>query len=375
MYCAFDGSIRYKRNGVENSLGDIIFTGRPQAINYRLYGEDVILLVSPSDRMVVWNGVDMPYTVPNSPLITGMTLHYERAFCTVSGERNAVWFSSDLDPTNWDPELDKGGFIQMLDERGKLNTVISFLNYVYVFRDYGISRIVAYADQNEFSASNLFVSSGKIYASSAALCGDSIVFLASDGLYRFDGLSTQKILPGLAPLSLSSPGACGAYYNGKYYLAFRADLDGAPDGGETNNCVLAADLKTGGYSILAGVFITSLCASGGGLYATTRNGEIAKVLKCGSVFGVPTDKVWNSGFSDYGTEKIKTVKEIYIESDGVFSLAVETERGKKEFTVAPELGITKIRVNLSGRKINVTLSCATAAARLARPVIVLSGQT
>ena len=109
--------------------------------------------------MVVWDGVSDPYEVLDAPKISSMALHYERLFATVDGEKNSVWFSDDLDPTNWSMSLDEAGFIELIDERGALLKVVSFLDYIYIFREYGISRLTAYGDQTSFSVSNLFVSS------------------------------------------------------------------------------------------------------------------------------------------------------------------------------------------------------------------------
>ena len=372
MYAGLDGAVYYIRNGTECVLEGVSFSSVPYAVNYRLYGDDVILLCSESDSMIVWDGKSDAYTVADSPFITSMTMHCERMFCTVSGERNAVWFSDDLDPTNWDLELGKGGFIQMIDERGKLNKTVSFLNYIYILRDYGISRLTAFADQSEFSVSNLFVSSGKIYAKSSALCGDTVLFLAAEGVYCFDGLATRKILPFLSPLILPSKNACGAFHDGKYYLAFRADFQAEDNSGTENNAVLIYDLKNGTSSILYGANITAFAPCSEYLLAVTDTGRAAELARCGHLFGQPTEKRWESGSIDFNTEKIKTVREVYVESDDAFTMTVYSEKASKDFFIVPDVGLTRIRVNLSGRKIGINMVANTEKARITRPTIVFT---
>ena len=88
-----------------------------------------------------------------------MCLHYERLFAVVGGERNRLAFSANLEPTDWTEDLSSGGFIEMQDERGGLNRVISYNDYIYVFRDFGVARVSAYGDQTDFSVSQLFISS------------------------------------------------------------------------------------------------------------------------------------------------------------------------------------------------------------------------
>jgi len=372
MYSCPEGFVYYVQNLQEYRLEGIQFTSIPRAVNYRLYGDDVILMTSSSDVMAVWDGKNAPYTVPNSPHITSMTIHFERMFSTVGGERNAVWFSRDLDPTNWDLALDRGGFIQMLDERGKLNKVVSFLNFVYVLRDFGISRISAFADQTDFSTSNLFVSSGRIYAQSATLCGDRILFLASDGLYAFDGLSTQRIMQRLDSVVRPSPHSASCFHNGKYYLSFRIEDDEGLDNDEDNNAVLVYEVQTGLFSILKGVCVRNFAKCGEVIYGVTREGDAAYVERCGSVFGEATPKSWVSGHLDFGTERVKTIREIYVSSDTPFTMTLQNERSEKSFEVVPEPGVTRIRVNMSGRKFTIGLKVHSTLARINRPTVVLT---
>ncbi len=385
MYSDKSGNIYYIRDGQEYELG-MQFTSRPYAVNYRLYGEDVILITSETDSMAVWNGITDVYTVLDSPLISSMVIHYERMFCTVGGEKNSVWFSDDLDPTNWDLDLDAGGYIQMLDERGRLNKVLSYLNYVYIFRDYGISRMTAFSDQTEFSVSNLFVSSGQIYPSTVTLCGDYVMFLTRDGLYSFDGLDTDKILSGISPLVKSSPNACATYYNGKYYVAFNfdfasSDYEGSQYLGDScyddetdtdNNAVLVYDMQTGEYDIMRGAFVSSFASTDDCLYAILNDGRVGAMEKCGAIFDQNSVKSWASGMLDFGTELVKTVREIYIEADDDFMLSVISEKGSKEFLVSPTDGLTKVRVNVSGRKIGLLLRSTTKKARITRPSLVIT---
>lgn len=377
MYSNLAGEVFYVRDGIEHSL-DVTFDAKVYAVNYRLYGDDVILMCSEKNNMVVWDGVNLPYVVASSPMISSLTMHYERMFCTVGGEKNSVWFSDDLDPTNWDLELDKGGFIEMLDERGKLNNVLSYLNYVYIFRDYGISRLTAYADQTQFSVSNLFVSSGQIYSNTVSLCGDSVFFLSRDGLYCFNGLSTSKILASVSPLVKQSPDAVSVHHNGKYYVALNMDFDksssdGYDDSTDTqNNAVLVYDLKTGSYSIVRGVNVKNFCSYGEILYAVLGDGTVGAMELCGSFFDTPSQKEWASGMLDFGTERVKTVREAYIESDEDFVLKISSERGSKEFSVTPTSGLTKVRVNVSGRKVGVSISSNSLQPRITRPTLVMT---
>ena len=236
------------------------FSSRPQGICYRLNSVDVIIFSSPTDNMVVWDGVGEPEIVVDAPKITSMCLHSERLFATTSGSADEVWFSDDLDPTNWSISLNDAGFIQLADERGEARKVISYNGYVYIFRDKGISRLSASGAQEDFYLSHLFVSSGKIYDKTIALCGDRILFVASDGLYAFNGSDTVKILEDVSPLIMPSSESEAVFYNGRYYLTCHIDFEDEVyrDGEKTNNAVFALDISTNEYVIYRGLSVQSM---------------------------------------------------------------------------------------------------------------------
>lgn len=241
------------------SLG-VTFTSSPVAINYRLDSEDVIIFCSPTDNMVVWDGVGEPEVVIDAPKITSMCLHSERLFATTSGSSDEVWFSDDLDPTNWSVSLLDAGFIQLADERGGANKVISYNGYVYIFRDRGISRLSASGAQEDFYLSHLFVSSGEIYDKTVALCGDRIIFVASDGVYCFNGTDTIKILEDMGEIINPSSDSVAEFYNGKYYLACHIDFDDEvySDSDIQNNALFEYDIASGEYMIYRGLCVQSM---------------------------------------------------------------------------------------------------------------------
>lgn len=322
----------YDETKTLNYIRNITFTSSPIAVRYRLNGEDVMILSSESDNMVVWNGYDLPYQVLDAPKISSMALHYERLFATVDGEKNSVWFSDDLDPTNWSLNLEEAGFIELIDERGALIKVVSFCDYIYIFREYGISRLSAYGDQTNFAISNLFVSSGKIYSDSVCVCGDKIFFLASDGLYRFDGVDTIKILDNISSniSNIKNQTASACYYNGSYYLAckfkFENDIDNC-DNLYYANALIEVDINnytlkniTHGINIkyltaftadkLEGVIVLANNASLND-YSLTKLDNSSKFLNENLV------KTWISPKSIINNiNNQKTLKKIYLESAG-----------------------------------------------------------
>lgn len=312
-----------KTNKQLSTLRNIKFTSTPDAIRYRLNGEDVLIFTSETDNMKVWDGTNAPYEVLDAPHISSMAVHFERLFATVDGEKNSIWFSDELDPTEWSVSLDEAGFIELIDERGTLNKVVSFNDYIYIFRDYGISRLSAFGNQTQFSASNLYVSSGKIYPKSVCVCGDKIIFLSSDGLYKFDGVDTVKILENIENgfKNMDNKNAISCFYGSSYFLACNFQ-----NGTEYLDTLLEID--TDNYSLKSIVkgydfkFISTI-------QSETVNGVIAVlkktkenaflvgfIVKNGSYFGKSTKKVWKSQTSNIGeTFANKVLRSVFVQTD------------------------------------------------------------
>ncbi len=371
-----NGYLLQEKKGVVSRVGEIRFGGKVNFINYRLYGDDVCIIAS-NEGMFVYDGVSLPYEVENAPHVTSMTLHSERLFVTVDGEKNSVWFSDDLDPTNWTLSLEGGGFIQMLDERGKINKVVGFSNYVYCFRDYGISRISGYGEQLGFSVSNLFVSGGRIYEGSVALCGDRIIMLAEDGLYAFDGVSTTKILSNLDGLIESGNDACALYYGGKYYLSFRrkrnAETVGCESGSYKNNAMLVYEVEEGKYSLSRGMDVATFSkVDGVGVLAVTRDGRVGLVEKCGALYGESLMKKWVIPKSDLGHGERKRVREVTLYCECPIEVIFKSDEREKRVKFSGKCKVERKRLNLQGYRIGGEIITKSVTAHISSPSFALT---
>ena len=339
----------------EIELAGVTFSAPPTGVNYRLYSEDVYLLCG-VEGMAVIHADGTATTVPSAPAITALAMHNERMFVTIGGRKNAVWFSDDLDPTNWNPELDEGGFIELEGEGGATNKVVDFGGYLYIFRDYGIMRLTAYGDQSEFSLTGLFVSSGRIFADTVAVCGDRILFCASDGPYTFDGLSTTRILRdydgAFAPVS-----PVAAYSGGKYFLATKL----AETAGTRNDALVCIDPKTGQACLSEGVHISAFSpvaeTAGEKLFCATERGTLGIIERGAQYYGEPRTCLWEGALSDLGTpDREKLITEVFIDTATPATVRVFTEKGTREMHFAGKRAVQRKRVNLIGTKAGIAIS-------------------
>ena len=355
----------YDSNISLNSLRLISFTSPPNAIHYRLNGEDVIIFSSETDNMIVWDGTNTPYEVLDAPKISSMALHYERLFTTVDGEKNAVWFSDDLDPTNWSVSLEEAGFIELIDERGALEKVISFCDYIYIFREYGISRLTAFGDQSQFSISNLFVSSGKIWTNSVCVCGDKILFLASDGLYKFDGVNTTKILSNIYNgFSKNNENCSACFHNGRYYLLADFYFDNEENAKQT---ILEIDVSsnklTNIISDLRAKSLTAInCETFNGVVVTCYDEETENYIpgilnQTATIFEKSLLKQWSSPTTNLNdSSHIKILQSIQIDTLGPAILTINHDNQSTHINFAGKDSIQHINTFIPLKKFSFTLS-------------------
>ena len=302
--------------------------------------------------------------VDDAPAVTSMCVHYERLFIT-GGDDGSLWFSDDFDPTNWNLSVSEAGFIDMSDGRGATLKAVSFLNYLYVFRTYGITRVTAYADQSEFSAVNLYTSSGRIVPDSITVCGDVILFLASDGMYRFDGITTTRISGAFEDAIDFTATAKGCYYNGKAYFILSADLG---DGYEKT--VLRVDPETRSHCFLRGGEIDDLCLLDGGsdyslaAYSSARR-AVAEISDDPRFFGEYPTRVWKSKYSGFGLPvKNKRLSALTLYCDEPTGVTVYADGREYKYAASGNGGYAYLRPNVRGDRFAVKITAGGKVSRV-----------
>lgn len=366
-------------------LSNAPFNSMPVGINLRTEGTDKMFFCpsSTSDSLTTWDGLHSAISFPSAPAITSTAFHANRLFATIGGDKSQIWFSSDKDPTNWLANAFDGGFIEMNDERGTLNHAISYNNYIYIIREYGITRVSGYGEQNEFVVRHLALSNSKIYASTAVLCGDRIMMLCRDGIYQFDGMEMSRLTLGFENLlkDMDNNYAYGAFMDGKYYLACKMksnDYIQQDEDNSKNNSLIEYDIKTGEYSILKGVDITSL--------TTVQHDNISKLVACfsgeyqnrlgelthdGLIFGNVTHKVWESPYTDMGyPNKNKIIKSVSLLNKHPSKIGVIVDGKSHIFEIPTSKNkAVKVPINLRGNTFAIAFYSDESLAYLSNPQI------
>lgn len=350
------------------------FDGEVSAMNYRLDGEDVMIFVVAKEEKIVVSRPELLNTViENAPKLISICKHYERLFAILEGDRKTLMFSANLDPTNWNAELDEGGFIQMYDERGQLLKLVSFNDYIYVFREFGITKVSAYGDQESFSVSHLAVSSSKIFPDSITCCGDIVFYLAEDGIHTFDGYNSNKLNLNIESLFVgeNNDNCRGLFHNNKYYLACRLNFDDnnlvgceSHSTGYINNALIEYDITSGDLNILRGVDIKNMCTYNdycfnkavccfNGVYKSYF-GEISDT---GKYFNEVLQKSWVSPYSNLGyPNKFKIIKEVILKTEGDIKIKIKTNIEEKEYSARGKRSTQRIKTNVCGELVQITFT-------------------
>lgn len=384
-----DGKIYY--NYLNDHYGTVYeaigmtFEDLPIVTQYNLNGEDVLLIFGEKEGMYVYKPTTKAKKIENVPAISSMAVHYERLFITTVGEKKSIWFSDDLDPTNFNVSSSEGGFIEMVDDFGKLNKVLSFKNYLYVFRDYNIAKVSAFANQNEFSVNQLYVSNGQIFDKSVVVCGNKILFLAQDGIYSFNGNSCAKLSLNIDKMfeGVDNRKSIAGYSDGYYYLACRLNfLDNEKVGCENqdnfvNNALLKINVTTGQLSILRGYDITNINVIKDILdnyvivvVRKDRARTLGMIDSSGEFFGEPTYKVWESAKTDLGyPDKMKIINEISLDTLADCTIEISYDDNCKKYKLKGKSKNQVIRPYVKGYKIAYKIISNSKNNRISNPEI------
>ncbi|MBP5177419.1 MAG: hypothetical protein ILP02_02410, partial [Clostridia bacterium] len=309
------------------------FATPPKAVNYKLNGVDVMIF-STETGLTVYDGET--FTDYESPSITSMCLHAERLFITSGGEGTTLWFSENFDPTNWYVSLTKAGFIDFQDGLGKVNCVVEYGGYVYVFRDYGITRVGGYFDQTEFFADNVDVNRDRIFSGTVASTGNFVLYLTSDGFYRFDGSGAYPVMRGLknALSGIDNEDATAVYHDGRYYCSLKVRI-----GDKVERRVLCYDVTGGDFYLSKGFQVSDMVSAPffGGmlLFAVDGFDRVGVLSDKARLFNMGLEKYWVNNVGDFGVEKPKIMSKIGLSSKGSATVRIKSENGERTIFVKP----------------------------------------
>ncbi len=344
-------------------------TEKVSGVSYNYGGKDVFLLSSKSIGLLVYDGATATQ-VEDGPGFSSIAIHYERVFGAVNGRENQVWFSSVLDPTNWSVSGDTAGYVTFNDECGDVMSVQSLNGYLYIFREHGIYRLTAYGDQDEFSLKKVFIDTGRIYKDTIVPSGNKILFYTDEGVHSFDGYTVTKLGVEL-PKIFTPYTATAAYLENKYYLACKIDLGDSYGVVSTNNAILECDLKEKTLSVLSPYdtrrLVPMTVHHATDVLVVPNQGEterLGMIDTKGKIFEENTLKTYHSPMNTLGTDKLKIIREMVVETKYDLTVKVKVDDEEYAYSFVGANHPQRVFVDRSGMKIGFEISTNEAYAHL-----------
>lgn len=332
-----------------HQLITLYMDGDVDAVNYNYNDKDMLLLSSKIDPVFAIDD-SKTYVLSDAPKFSSITIHNERVFGSVNGSKNQVWFSDDFDPTNWKISPKEAGFINFADECGEVLKVASFSNYLYVFREYGIFRLTAYGDQNDFLLKKIFTDTGRIYKDSIALCGDKIMYCAENGVFAFDGYNSVRVGKEIPNIE-NKKTLCASFIDDCYYIACNLS-ENASDG---NDAIVAFNVKNGSVSVLEGMNCTWLSpvkAHNGSdmlcVFGDDNKYRLGMISESGKLFETALKKVYKSPTDTAQYPYMITVRDITLLCKYPATLRIILDGKKYERKVKGSEKLQNVIVEKSG---------------------------
>lgn len=312
-------------------------------VNY-LYEDDDLLILSGEKGIKVFKNGEL-CDVEYQGQIEALCVHNERIYAIVKGKRNSLWFSDNFDPFNWNVSIDEGGYINFDGTLGDVRAIKSFINYLYIFCDYGIYRLTAFADQSQFSMKKVYTSCGRIFAPSITECGEYIAFAGEDGVYLFDGYDVSRYSTqanDLLARGFDDVYAC--YAHNKYILSFTNAVEsnyGVFTRERDNNLLLIFDLADKSVNLMRGISFSRLTALNmsdyNSIIGLSEDSEgIAQLDDSGLYFGKALQKYWQSGEIDFDApSKTKVLRSIEYTTPYQYILGILADGERHEFLLSP----------------------------------------
>lgn len=345
-------------------LYSLQFDNPPIILTYKKHDIDTAIITD-KQVMKIWQTGYSPYTINDVPIITSMCVNEGVLFCTIIDPAFKIWFCTDLDAGNIGQISKNSGYILLDDELGYARKVVSFKEDVYVFRDYGISKITFL--QKERSVSQIYLSQTLINSNTVCVCGNMILFMTKDGVYSFNGTKVEKLSINIQDMIVGFNGGATANSLGnKYYLALKLNFnDGktilCEQGDYTNNALMIIDTEDSQIEIIRGVDIKSLLPVKTEVFEKMLaifNGEhkdkIGEIIEITSAFGNTLSSCWESE-NLCVDDKNKLFTSLSVDTNAGVQIKLKTEKGTFAFETQNN-GYQKFHFKIPAREMKVEIS-------------------
>ena len=345
--------------------------GKAIFLNYVFDNETYIYAITDS-KMYIYNvdkGV-LETISENVPRFEDVCFYNNNVFAISKDNKHSVWYSNQENPINWLENKKLYNYMDFNDLQGNCLKLMSTNAGIYLFREYGISKIVFNEKEEMYQVDDVYISPSKIYQNSIHECGEDFVFMTTDGMYVFNGITSRKVCTNIEKLIKSSftNFSLTAYHDGFYYIGLKTVYSdnlniGDDDYNCTTNTLIRIDLQDMTESIMRGVDIVDIKrineVNSSFLFTIVRVGEVNRVgliTENGCVFDQVTKKYWKSVDSDFDLSgKKKILTRLFIVSKSDVKLILSGDGKKYSYDLAGSENIQIIKPNISAYRFGVEI--------------------
>ncbi len=327
---------------------ELQFENIPAVLEYKKDGLDSIL-ISSKDKLVVWSTGRTPYEITGIPTITSMCICNDELFCTIAGESDKILYTSNLDPESFGTNSDETKYIIMEGSAGDGRKIVKLKENMYVFCDYGIGRINTYAKEKH-TYNQIYLTNSQIRPNTVVVCGDFVIFLTKDGLYRFNGTSVTKIesVDNLLKNGSTEYSVATALNDGYYFALATKFPDDYGVGCEfnnnyKNNAVVKLNINNYSFEVLRGVDVKDMLALKAGVdekvvltFNTYDQSVIGQLTEDGRYFGYPFLSGYYSNYITPENLQPITIRKIKVNMSGSATLFIVVEDKRYLFSCKTE---------------------------------------
>ena len=365
LLVATDTGIYKYSNGNFILLYSGITNGYFDYLNYKQGETDIMIMGNGNDPMLEYDGSTITTLEGNPPRLRSIGLHYERIWGT--GDKtspNMIYYSEPLNPTGWqiDPNKLPEGSAGKIDlptwDGGVCIGLSTIFDDVVVFKTRNIFRVVG-TYPGEYKIIEVFSPTGTIAERSIVSAGKYAFFLTKDGIYVYNGMSTDKLggskIDGIKINNAYADKACAIVFKNKLYMAI-------PEGDSTeNNAVIEYDIEKGYFMVHRGFKVNAFCEFNDKLLFT----DGSYIYEWGNGYtydSLPISAYWETPESDLGQASAKKrVMMMFLtaEGNGQLQLACIADGTKAKYKIidlSNQKKVFKIHMRNKGRTLKFRFS-------------------
>lgn len=354
--------------------------------NWIRYSYDSVnyLLFSTDTKFYVYSGGVFTTQITENPVnIYDVCAHNGMLFVVKNQPyKYVINYCTDLNPANIQTNFGNMRSITLPDTCGNIVKLVSFNDYLYIFCEYGIYRLVSYESKKKLYIEPVYYGTTNIFRESIVMAGSRIVFTARDGIYTFTGLKVNKLKLNIDKIlkPTNSPNAVAIYSDGIYYVACNLTFnDSKIIGAEfaaplLNNSVLMVDLEKESVVINRGLALSDMEVfrnySNKKLACVTSSylgTEIFQLEENGVYRGSEyyLDKHWQTCYYDLDMPNtMKICKKVTITTATDITVTVNCDDNTFAYSLKGSAKPQTIYVNEKGYKFGLTFDCVKCTAKI-----------